>query len=107
MSTAGRRPEPGRTGEERELWARMYGVSRARTGRFGDRLVDRALVDVVEAEAAATELIGLAGHPTLPRLLLGVEPPTDEMPDRTRPAADVDLDRIRRLLDLVVPSHQT
>lgn len=56
-----------------------------------------------KAEAAATELIGLVIHPTLPRLLFGVEPLVDEMPDEARLETDVDLDRIRRLLHIVVP----
>jgi TetR/AcrR family transcriptional regulator, regulator of autoinduction and epiphytic fitness len=56
-----------------------------------------------EAEAAANELIGLVIHPTLPRLLLGVEPFADETPEETRLAADVDLDRIRHLFRIVMP----
>ena len=56
-----------------------------------------------EAEVVANELIGLAIHPALPRLLFGVDPLTDEMPEEARLAADVDLDRIRRLLRTVMP----
>ncbi|WP_182900177.1 TetR/AcrR family transcriptional regulator [Microbispora sp. H10830] len=56
-----------------------------------------------KAEVVANELIGLVIHPTLPRLLFGVEPLVDEMPEETRLATDVDLDRIRRLLHIVMP----
>ncbi|WFE67449.1 TetR/AcrR family transcriptional regulator [Micromonospora sp. WMMD714] len=56
------------------------------------------------AEAVANQLIGQAVHPVLPRLLFGVDPLTDEMPDRARLASDVDLDRIRRLVHLSVPA---
>ena len=56
------------------------------------------------AEDAANELIGLAVHPALPRLLFGVAPFTDETPEPARLAADVDLDRMRRLIRLVMPS---
>ncbi|MEV6710302.1 TetR/AcrR family transcriptional regulator [Micromonospora wenchangensis] len=57
-----------------------------------------------KAEAVANQLIGLAVHPVLPRLLFGVDPLTDETPDRARLASDVDLDRIRRLVHLSVPA---
>lgn len=57
-----------------------------------------------EAEGIANELIGLAIHPELPRLLFGVDTFTDETPERARLAADVDLERIRRLLRVVLPS---
>ncbi|GAB3566192.1 TetR/AcrR family transcriptional regulator [Amycolatopsis endophytica] len=56
-----------------------------------------------QAEVAANELIGLAIHPTLPRLLFGIEPLVDEMPEENRLETDVDLDRIRRLLHTVMP----
>jgi AcrR family transcriptional regulator len=56
-----------------------------------------------EAGKAANDLIGLVIHPTLPRLLFGVEPSVDELPEETRLAADVDLDRIRRLFRVVLP----
>jgi AcrR family transcriptional regulator len=56
-----------------------------------------------EAEVIAAELIGLVIHPTLPRLLFGVDPSTDETPEETRLAADVDLDRIRQLMGIVLP----
>ncbi|WBB71983.1 TetR/AcrR family transcriptional regulator [Micromonospora sp. WMMD1128] len=55
-----------------------------------------------QAEAVANQLIGLAVHPVLPRLLFGVDPLTEEVPDRARLASDVDLDRIRRLVHLSV-----
>jgi hypothetical protein len=54
-----------------------------------------------EAEATANELIGLVIHPTLPRLLFGIDPCVDELPAET--AADVDLDRIGRLFRMVLP----
>jgi TetR/AcrR family transcriptional regulator of autoinduction and epiphytic fitness len=56
-----------------------------------------------EAEVVADELIGLVIHPTLPRLLFGIEPLVDELPEEARLAADVDLDRIRRLCRHVLP----
>ncbi|MBO0804850.1 MAG: TetR/AcrR family transcriptional regulator [Nocardiopsaceae bacterium] len=55
-----------------------------------------------EAGAAASELIGLAAYPALPRLLFGVEPLTDEVPAETSLAADIDLERIRRHLRTVL-----
>lgn len=55
------------------------------------------------AATAANQLIALTVNPALPRLLLGVDPLTDEIPELTRLPADVDLDRIRRNLTLVAP----
>lgn len=55
-----------------------------------------------QAEVAADELVGLVVHPALPRLLFGIDPLTDEMPEETRLAADVDLDRIDALIRLVM-----
>lgn len=37
------------------------------------------------------------------RLLFGIEPFVDELPEEARLAADVDLDRIGRLFRLVLP----
>jgi TetR/AcrR family transcriptional regulator of autoinduction and epiphytic fitness len=59
---------------------------------------------VDQAEVVAGELIGLVVHPVLPRLLFGIDPLTDELPDETRLTADVDLDRIEALFRLVMPS---
>lgn len=55
-----------------------------------------------EAEAVANELVGLAVHPALPRLLFGIDALTDEVPDRAHLEADVDLDRIRAHLHRVM-----
>ncbi|RSM50798.1 hypothetical protein DMA12_01220 [Amycolatopsis balhimycina DSM 5908] len=55
------------------------------------------------AAAAADELIGLVIHPALPRLLFGIDPLVDEMPEEAHLAADVDLDRIRQLFRIVSP----
>lgn len=65
-----------------------------------------------EAARVADELIGLTVHPALPRLLFGVDPLTDEVPERASLTTDVNLDRIRRLLGIVMPpaasgSHQS
>lgn len=57
-----------------------------------------------EAEGAANELIGLVIHPALPRLLCGIDPAVDELPEESRLAADVDLDRIRRICRMVLPA---
>jgi TetR/AcrR family transcriptional regulator of autoinduction and epiphytic fitness len=57
-----------------------------------------------EAEAAANDLIGLVVHPTLPRLLFGIDPAVDEMPEEARLDAEVDLDRIRHGFRVVMPS---
>ncbi|MEV4567572.1 TetR/AcrR family transcriptional regulator [Nonomuraea sp. NPDC049419] len=57
------------------------------------------------AEAVSFELFGLVLHPTLPRLLFGLEPLVDELPDESTLASDVDLDRIRRLLREVLPAE--
>jgi TetR/AcrR family transcriptional regulator of autoinduction and epiphytic fitness len=78
----------------------VFGVT---TGHLAAHLVATSGLAAGEAEAVADELIGLAIHPALPRLLFGVEPLTDEQPDRDRLAIDVDLDRIRRLVRLVRP----
>jgi TetR/AcrR family transcriptional regulator of autoinduction and epiphytic fitness len=56
-----------------------------------------------QAETVANELIGLAAYPLLPRILLGVDPLTDEAPDPSRLAAEVDLDRFRQYLRRVMP----
>jgi AcrR family transcriptional regulator len=58
-----------------------------------------------QAEVVADELIGLAIHPLLPRMLLGVEPLTDDVPDPDRLAEEVDLDGIRQYLRRVMPSE--
>lgn len=55
------------------------------------------------AEAVANELIGLAVHPMLPRMLLGVDPLTEETPDPARLADEVDLPRIRQHVHRVMP----
>lgn len=78
----------------------VFGVT---AGNVAAHLVATSGLAADEAEAVANELIGLAIHPALPRLLFGVEPLTDELPDRARLAIDVDLNRIRRLLRLVLP----
>ena len=77
------------------------------TGNLAAYLVTASGLANQKAENAADELIGLAIHPTLPRLLFGVDPLTEEMPERTSLATDVDLDRIRRLVHLVMPSPMT
>jgi AcrR family transcriptional regulator len=59
-----------------------------------------------EAEAVANELIGLVLHPTLPRLLFGIDAPVDELPDEADLAAEVDLDRIGRLFRVVLGSRR-
>ena len=55
------------------------------------------------AEAFANELIGMAIHPLLPRTLLGVDPLTEGVPELSKLAQDVDLDRIRHHLCSVMP----
>ncbi len=55
------------------------------------------------AGTVADELIGLVVHPALPRLLFGIDPLTDEMPQETRLTADVDLGRIEELVSRVMP----
>ncbi len=59
-----------------------------------------------EAEAVANELIGLVLHPTLPRLLFGIDAPVDGLPDEADLAAEVDLDRIGRLFRVVLGSRR-
>ncbi|WP_370964336.1 TetR/AcrR family transcriptional regulator [Amycolatopsis sp. cg9] len=78
----------------------LFGVT---TGNLAAHLVTASGLAADEAEAVADELIGLAVHPLLPRVLFGVDPLTDELPDPARLAADVDLARIRRLFRLLVP----
>lgn len=78
----------------------LFGVT---TGDLAAHLVTASGLAADEAAAVANELIGLAIHPALPRLLFGVDPLTDELPDPARLATDVDLDRIRRLVRLLVP----
>jgi TetR/AcrR family transcriptional regulator of autoinduction and epiphytic fitness len=59
-----------------------------------------------DAEAVADELIGLVLHPTLPRLLFGIDAPVDELPEEADLAAEVDLDRINRLFRVVLGSRR-
>ncbi|WP_318307297.1 TetR/AcrR family transcriptional regulator [Amycolatopsis solani] len=78
----------------------LFGVT---TGHLAAHLVATSGLAADEAEAVANELIGLAVHPALPRLLFGIDPLAEEVPDRARLDADVDLDRIRRYLRRVLP----
>jgi TetR/AcrR family transcriptional regulator of autoinduction and epiphytic fitness len=78
----------------------LFGVT---TGNLAAHLVTASGLAPDEAEIVANELIGLAIHPALPRLLFGVDPLTEEVPDLARLATDVDLERIRRLLHLLMP----
>ncbi|RSD11880.1 TetR/AcrR family transcriptional regulator [Amycolatopsis eburnea] len=78
----------------------LFGVT---TGNLAAHLVTAFGLPDGEAEGVAEELVGVAIHPTLPRLLFGVEPLTDELPSRADLAGEVDLDRIRRLLHRVLP----
>ncbi len=73
------------------------------TGDLAAHLAATSGLSAEEAEVAANELIGLVVHPALPRLLFGIDPSADEVPEEARLEADVDLDRIRRLAGLVVP----
>ncbi|SFW70795.1 TetR/AcrR family transcriptional regulator [Amycolatopsis australiensis] len=82
------------------LYDVVFGVT---AGDLASHLATAAGLAPAEAEAAANELIGLVVHPTLPRLLFGVEPPVDELPEEATLAADVDLARIRRLVRMVLP----
>ncbi|MFI6788017.1 TetR/AcrR family transcriptional regulator [Nonomuraea sp. NPDC050383] len=87
-----------------DLAAGLYDVLFGITVRdLASHLVTALGLTADEAEVVANELIGLVIHPTLPRLLFGVEPLVDETPEETRLATDVDLDRIRRLLHIVMP----
>ncbi|HWD01165.1 MAG TPA: TetR/AcrR family transcriptional regulator [Amycolatopsis sp.] len=78
----------------------VFGIT---TSNVAAHLVTASGLEADVAEAAANELIGLAIHPALPRLLFGVDPLTDRTPDRARLATDVDLARIRRLVHQVLP----
>lgn len=49
------------------------------------------------ADAVAHQLIGAAIHPTMSRVLFGLEPLVDDLPGRERLDEDVDLDAIGRL----------
>ncbi|MEV4236213.1 TetR/AcrR family transcriptional regulator C-terminal domain-containing protein [Nocardia sp. NPDC049737] len=87
-----------------ELAAGLYDVLFGITvGDLASHLVAAFGLAADKAEVVANELIGLVIHPTLPRLLFGVEPLVDAMPEETRLAADVDLDEIRHLLRIVMP----
>ncbi|OXM59090.1 TetR/AcrR family transcriptional regulator [Amycolatopsis vastitatis] len=74
------------------------------TDNLAAHLVATTGLPADEADAVANELIGLAAHPALPRLLFGVDPLTEETPDQARLATDVDLARIRRLVRLFLPA---
>jgi hypothetical protein len=74
------------------------------TGNLAAHLVATTGLPADEADAVANELIGLAAHPALPRLLFGVDPLTEETPDQARLATAVDLARIRRLVRLFLPA---
>ncbi|NBH05994.1 TetR/AcrR family transcriptional regulator [Amycolatopsis sp. SID8362] len=78
----------------------LFGVT---TGNLAADLVTAFGLPDGEAASVADELVGVAIHPTLPRLLFGIEPLTDELPSRADLASEVDLDRIRRLLHRVLP----
>jgi AcrR family transcriptional regulator len=87
-----------------DLAAGLYDVLFGTTVRhLASHLATASGLATDEAEVAANELIGLVIHPTLPRLLFGIDPSVDELPEETRLAADVDLDRIRHLFRIVVP----
>ncbi len=73
------------------------------TADLASHLVQTLGLATGEAHAAASDLIGLTVHPALPRLLFGVDALTEQPPEQARLAADVDLDRIRRLLRRVLP----
>ncbi|MFI5589541.1 TetR/AcrR family transcriptional regulator [Amycolatopsis sp. NPDC051758] len=79
----------------------LFGIT---TGNLATHLETASGLAAAEAEVVANELIGLTIHPALPRLLFGVDPLTDELPQPAHLAADVDLDRIRRFLDHLVPT---
>lgn len=55
------------------------------------------------AQSFAEELIGFCIHPTLPRVLFGMDPLAAEIPESSQVATDVDLDRIRRFVTMVHP----
>jgi TetR/AcrR family transcriptional regulator of autoinduction and epiphytic fitness len=87
-----------------DLAAGLYDVLFGTTAReLAAHLVAAWGLATDEADAAANELIGLIVHPTLPRLLFGIEPSVDELPDEAELAADVDLDRIAKLFRRVLP----
>lgn len=87
-----------------DLAASLYDVLFGTTvGSLAAHLVTTSGLAADEAEVVAEELIGLVIHPTLPRLLFGIEPSVDELPEETRLAADVDLDRIGQLFRIVMP----
>ncbi|MET8877069.1 TetR/AcrR family transcriptional regulator [Nocardia sp. NPDC004604] len=86
-----------------DLAAGLYDVLFGTTARdLAAHLETTSGLATGEAEVAATELIGLVVHPMLPRLLFGIDPVVDEVPEEERLMADVDLDRIRRLCRIVL-----
>lgn len=86
-----------------DLAAGLYDVLFGATaGDLAAHLVAASGIAADEAEAVADELIGLVIHPVLLQLLFGVEPFVEEAPEEARVAADVDLDRIRRLVGVVL-----
>ncbi len=87
-----------------DLAAGLYDVLFGVTVRdLASYLRDTAGLPGDRAEALADELIGLAVHPVLPRILLGVDPLTEELPEPSRLAEEVDLDRIRQHLRILMP----
>ncbi|MFG1642719.1 TetR/AcrR family transcriptional regulator [Amycolatopsis sp. NPDC049252] len=87
-----------------DLAAGLYEVLFGTTaGALASHLVTALGLTAGEAELVADELIGLVVHPTLPRLLFGIDASVDELPEDTRLAAEVDLARIRRLFRVVLP----
>jgi len=58
-----------------------------------------------DAVAISNQLIGLATHPALPRLLFGLDPIRDELPDEVRLDAEVDLERIREFAWALLPDR--
>ena len=87
-----------------ELAAGLYDVLFEATVRdIATHIENASGLGPADADRVANQLIALAANPALPRLLLGVDPFTDETPEWASLAADVDLDRIRRLVQIVLP----
>ncbi|MEV5717675.1 TetR/AcrR family transcriptional regulator [Amycolatopsis mediterranei] len=90
-----------------ELAAGLYDVLFGTTaGDLAAHLVAELGFAADDAEAVAGELLGLVLHPTLPRLLFGIDAPVDELPPEAGSAAEADLDRIGRLFRVVLGSRR-
>ena len=88
-----------------EVAAGLYEALFGDTARaLAGYLAERCSLPAGPAAAAASTLLGVAAHPSFPRLLFGLDPVVEELPDQERLDAEVDLEGIRRAAAALLPS---